>query len=182
MTYQLDDGWSNVNFVRPAHGLVALHGDDVVPIATLGLASSNMTQGHRFEATHHPVRLKNADTYATQLATEGAVIAGFDARRAEIVRQLTEAAAKEGLAPIEDDALLDEVTALVERPNVLLGQFEEAFLEVPQECLILTMKANQKYPDRLQHSSGRHQRGDRRQRARGAPAPRRRQVLLRSGP
>ena len=145
MTYQLDDGWSNVNFVRPAHGLVALHGDDVVPIATLGLASSNMTQGHRFEATHHPVRLKNADTYGLQLATEGAVIAGFDARRAEIVRQLTEAAAKEGLTPIDDDALLDEVTALIERPNVLLGQFEQAFLEVPQECLILTMKANQKY-------------------------------------
>jgi len=145
MTYQLDDGWSNVNFVRPAHGLVALHGDDVVPIATLGLASSNMTQGHRFEAIHHPVRLKNADTYAAQMAAEGAVIASFDERRAEIARQLAEAAAKEGLTPIEDDALLDEVTALVERPNVLLGQFEEAFLEVPQECLILTMKANQKY-------------------------------------
>lgn len=145
MSYQLDDGWSNVNFVRPAHGLVALHGEDVIPVATLGLASSNMTHGHRFEALHHPVRLKSADSYENQLATEGAVIASFDARRAEIVRQLTEAAAKQGLTPIEDEALLDEVTALVERPNVLLGQFEEAFLEVPQECLILTMKANQKY-------------------------------------
>jgi glycyl-tRNA synthetase beta chain len=145
MTYQLDDGWSNVNFVRPAHGLVALHGDQVVSVATLGLASSNMTHGHRFEAIHHPVRIKNADSYAAQLETEGAVIPGFEARRAEIVRQLTEAANKEGLTPIEDDALLDEVTALVERPNVLLGQFEQAFLEVPQECLILTMKANQKY-------------------------------------
>ena len=145
MSYQLDDGWSNVNFVRPAHGLVALHGENVVPVATLGLASSNMTHGHRFEAIHHPVRLKSADTYAAQLETEGAVIAGFEARRAEIVRQLAEAARKEGLAPIEDDALLDEVTALVERPNVLLGQFEDTFLEVPQECLILTMKANQKY-------------------------------------
>jgi glycyl-tRNA synthetase beta chain len=145
MSYQLDDGWSNVNFVRPAHGLVALHGENVVPVATLGLASSNMTHGHRFEAIHHPVRLKSADTYAAQLETEGAVIAGFEARRAEIVRQLAEAARKEGLSPIEDDALLDEVTALVERPNVLLGQFEDAFLEVPQECLILTMKANQKY-------------------------------------
>jgi glycyl-tRNA synthetase beta chain len=145
MTYQLDDGWSNVNFVRPAHGLVALHGEDVITIATLGLASSNMTHGHRFEALHHPVRLKSADTYAAQLEAEGAVIAGFEARRAEIVRQLAEAARKEGLAPIDDEALLDEVTALVERPNVLLGQFEEAFLEVPQECLILTMKANQKY-------------------------------------
>lgn len=145
MSYQLDDGWSNVNFVRPAHGLVALHGEDVIPVATLGLASSNMTHGHRFEALHHPVRLKSADSYENQLATEGAVIASFDARRAEIVRQLTEAAAKQGLTPIEDEALLDEVTALVERPNVLLGQFDEAFLEVPQECLILTMKANQKY-------------------------------------
>ncbi len=145
MTYQLDDGWSSVNFVRPAHGLVALHGADVVSISTLGLASSNVTQGHRFEATKHPVVLKDADSYAEQLKTEGAVIASFEARRAEIVRQLTEAAAKQGLKPIEDEALLDEVTALVERPNVLLGQFETEFLEVPQECLILTMKANQKY-------------------------------------
>lgn len=145
MTYQLDDGWSNVNFVRPAHGLVALHGEDVVPVATLGLASSNVTQGHRFEAIRHPVMLKDADSYDAQLQAEGAVIPGFAARRAEIVRQLTEAAAKQGLKPIDDDALLDEVTALVERPNVLLCQFEQKFLEVPQECLILTMKANQKY-------------------------------------
>ncbi|CAG0981259.1 partial glycyl-tRNA synthetase beta chain, partial [Rhodocyclaceae bacterium] len=83
--------------------------------------------------------------YARQLEADGAVIAGFAARRAEIVRQLAEAAAKAGGQPIEDEALLDEVTALVERPNVLIGQFEEAFLQVPQECLILTMKANQKY-------------------------------------
>ena len=80
-----------------------------------------------------------------QMADEGAVIASFAERRAEIVRQLQAAAAPLGLKPIEDDALLDEVTALVERPNVLVGKFEEAFLEVPQECLILTMKANQKY-------------------------------------
>jgi glycyl-tRNA synthetase beta chain len=145
MTYQLTDGWTSVNFVRPAHGLVALHDAEIVPVSTLGLTAGNSTQGHRFEATQHPVVLKNADSYAAQLESEGAVIAGFEARRAEIVRQLSEAAAKQNLKPIEDDALLDEVTALVERPNVLLGQFEEAFLEVPQECLILTMKANQKY-------------------------------------
>lgn len=145
MTYQLADGWSSVNFVRPAHGLVALHGADVVPVSVLGLTSGKSTQGHRFEATQHPIVFKDADSYAAQMESEGAVIPGFEARRAEIVRQLTEAAAKENLKPIEDDALLDEVTALVERPNVLLGQFEEAFLEVPQECLILTMKANQKY-------------------------------------
>lgn len=145
MTYQLADGWSNVNFVRPAHSLVALHGNDVVAVTALGLTAGNQTQGHRFEASVSPVILKNADTYAEQLKTEGAVIASFTERRAEIVRQLNAAAAKQNLKPIEDDALLDEVTALVERPNVLLGQFEEIYLEVPQECLILTMKANQKY-------------------------------------
>jgi len=145
MTYQLADGWSSVNFVRPAHGLIALHGSDVVATSVLGLNASNQTQGHRFEAASANVVIKNADSYAEQLKTEGAVIASFAERRAEIVRQLTTAAAKEGLKPIDDDALLDEVTALVERPNVLLGQFEEIYLEVPQECLILTMKANQKY-------------------------------------
>ena len=145
MTYQLADGWTSVNFVRPAHGLVALHGNEIVAITALGLTAGNQTQGHRFEAAVSPVILKNADTYAEQLKTEGAVIASFAERRAEIVRQLNAAAAKENLTPIEDEALLDEVTALVERPNVLLGQFEEVYLEVPQECLILTMKANQKY-------------------------------------
>ncbi|WP_324779345.1 glycine--tRNA ligase subunit beta [Thiobacillus sedimenti] len=145
MTYQLADGWSTVNFVRPVHGLVALHGADVVPVSVLGLEAGRMTQGHRFEARANPVALTNADCYALQMATEGAVIASFSERRAEIVRQLEAAAAPLGLTPVEDDALLDEVSALVERPNVLVGQFEEAFLEVPQECLILTMKANQKY-------------------------------------
>jgi glycyl-tRNA synthetase beta chain len=145
MTYQLSDGWSSVNFVRPAHGLVALHGADIVDINVLGLKAGKQTQGHRFEAKNTVVVLKDADSYAAQLHTEGAVIASFTERRAEIVKQLTAAAAKEHLQPIEDEALLDEVTALVERPNVLLGQFETEFLEVPQECLILTMKANQKY-------------------------------------
>ncbi len=145
MAYQLADGWSSVHFVRPAHGLVAMHGNEVVAVTALGLTAGNQTQGHRFEATVSPVVLKNADTYAEQLKTEGAVIASFAERRAEIVRQLNAAATKQNLKPIEDEALLDEVTALVERPNVLLGQFEEIYLEVPQECLILTMKANQKY-------------------------------------
>ena len=145
MTYQLQDGWSSVNFVRPAHGLVALHGSDVVPLAILGLTSGRETHGHRFEAAVDPVVFAHADEYAAKLATDGAVIASFAERRAEIARQLEAAAAKAGGKPIDDDALLDEVTALVERPNVLIGQFEEEFLAVPQECLILTMKANQKY-------------------------------------
>jgi glycyl-tRNA synthetase beta chain len=145
MTYQINDGWESVNFVRPAHGLIALHGNDVVPVSVLGLNASNTTLGHRFESNTAVITLKNADTYAEQLKAEGAVIASFEERRAEIVRQLDVAAAKQGLKPIQDDALLDEVTALVELPNVLLGQFETEYLDVPQECLILTMKANQKY-------------------------------------
>jgi len=147
MTYQLADGWTSVNFVRPAHSLVALHGADTIAISTLGLSAGNTTHGHRFEATVSPIVLKNADSYAEQLKTEGAVIASFEERRAEIASQLLAAAAKAGsnLKPIADDALLDEVTALVERPNVLIGEFETEYLEVPQECLILTMKANQKY-------------------------------------
>lgn len=161
MTYQLEancanPGWDSVHFVRPAHRLVALHGADVVPVTALGLQAGRVTQGHRFEAPQPEVTLRDADSYAQQLADEGAVIASFAARRAEIVRQLAAVAATAGagLKPIDDDALLDEVTALVERPNVLLCQFEAEFLAVPAECLILTMKANQKYFPLLDTSSG----------------------------
>ncbi|HEX5805741.1 MAG TPA: glycine--tRNA ligase subunit beta [Macromonas sp.] len=152
MSYQLETdcelpGWSSVHFVRPAHGLVALHGETVVPVKALGLTAGNCTQGHRFEAAQPTVEIPNADAYAQALRDDGAVIASFAERRAEIERQLAAAAAKvgNGCRPIEDAALLDEVTALVERPNVLVCQFEKEFLGVPQECLILTMKANQKY-------------------------------------
>jgi len=152
MSYQLETdcdlpGWSSVHFVRPAHGLVALHGSTVVPVKVLGLQAGNSTQGHRFEAKVSPVLIADADSYAATLANDGAVIASFADRRAEIVRQLAAAAAQVGggAKAIDDEALLDEVTGLVERPNVLVCAFEEQFLGVPQECLILTMKANQKY-------------------------------------
>jgi len=152
MSYQLETdcelpGWSSVHFVRPAHGLVALHGSTVVPVKALGLKAGNTTTGHRFEAAKPTVVLAHADQYADTLARDGAVIASFAERKAEIARQLAAAAARVGggARPIEDEALLDEVTALVERPNVLVCEFEEQFLGVPQECLILTMKANQKY-------------------------------------
>ncbi len=147
MTYQLADGWTDVKFVRPAHSLIALHGSEVVPVQALGLTAGNSTGGHRFESNIDPVRIADADSYPATLERDGAVIASFEARRAEIVRQLDAAAAKVGggARPIEDAALLDEVTGLVERPNVLTCEFEAEFLEVPQECLILTMKANQKY-------------------------------------
>ncbi len=152
MSYQLETdcelpGWTSVNFVRPAHGLVALHGSTVVPVNVLGLKAGNFTHGHRFEAAVDPVVLRDADSYAVTMEIDGAVIASFAQRKAEIARQLADVAAElgGGVQPIEDDALLDEVTALVERPNVLVCAFEKEYLDVPQECLILTMKANQKY-------------------------------------
>ena len=152
MSYQLETdcelpGWTSVNFVRPAHGLVALHGSTVVPVKVLGLSAGNFTHGHRFEAAVDPVVFADADSYAATLEIDGAVIASFADRKTEIARQLAEAATEVGggVMPIDDDALLDEVTALVERPNVLVCTFEKEFLDVPQECLILTMKANQKY-------------------------------------
>jgi glycyl-tRNA synthetase beta chain len=153
MQYQLEagsgpgfqPGWTSVHFVRPAHGLVALHGADVVPVQALGLHAGRQTQGHRFEAAVDPVVLQDADHYERQLAEQGAVIASFTRRRDEIVRQLQHAAALQGARPVDDDALLDEVTALVERPKVLVCEFPVEFLAVPPECLILTMKANQKY-------------------------------------
>jgi glycyl-tRNA synthetase beta chain len=152
MTYQLErgcelPGWSSVSFVRPAHRLTALHGSTVIGIKALGLQASNMTQGHRFESSVEAFAIRDADSYEEQMQAQGAVIPSFEKRKAEIARQLAAAAAKVGggCKPIEDDALLDEVTALVERPNVLICEFEKEFLDVPQECLILTMKANQKY-------------------------------------
>jgi glycyl-tRNA synthetase beta chain len=156
MSYQLAQncempGWSSVSFVRPAHKLIALHGTNTPAITVLGLKSGRETLGHRFEGAVTPVVIADADNYAATLLKDGAVIASFAERRAEIERQLVAAAAKAGAAdgttytPIDDAALLDEVTGLVERPNVLTCSFEAEFLAVPQECLILTMKANQKY-------------------------------------
>ncbi len=152
MSYQLETdcalpGWSSVNFVRPAHGLVALHGSTVVPVTALGLKAGNTTQGHRFEAKVSPVVILDADAYAQTLLGDGAVIASFNDRRFAIVQQLAQAAERlgPGYEVLMDEDLLSEVTGLVEHPNVLVCEFESQFLDVPQECLILTMKANQKY-------------------------------------
>ena len=147
MSYQLADGATTVQFVRPAHGLVALHGADVVPVTVLGLAAGRVTHGHRFQG-ERDIALANASEYADRLRGQGGVIAGFGERRAAILGALREMATREGasLGPeAEYAALLDEVTALVENPTVYVGRFEREFLEVPQECLILTMRQNQKY-------------------------------------
>ena len=147
MSYQLADGTTTVQFVRPVHGLLALHGADVVPVSILGLDAGRVTHGHRFQGAPD-IPVATADAYEEALAAHGQVIASFDERRTEIEQQLRAKAAelKASLGPEADVApLLDEVTALVEYPTVYAGEFESEFLSVPQECLILTMRANQKY-------------------------------------
>ena len=147
MSYQLADGRTTVQFVRPAHGLVALHGERVVPVRALGLEAGRVVHGHRFQGAAD-IALASADEYESRLAGEGFVMAGFDARRAAILDSLRAHAGKlHGSLGPEGDyaALLDEVTALVEMPTVYVGEFEPAFLAVPAECLVLTMRQNQKY-------------------------------------
>ena len=147
MRYQLADGETTVKFVRPAHALIALFGDEVIPAEILGMKSANITYGHRF-LHPGPIAIVSAETYENQLAAEGHVIASFAQRRTRISDLLSTQAAQLGATLGDDPAvedLLDEVTALVEAPVVYMGAFEKRFLDVPQECLILTMRLNQKY-------------------------------------
>ena len=137
-------GSGEAQFVRPVHGLILLHGSRVVPGTVLGLESGNRTHGHRFMGKQDLV-IGEAGKYQSILKNEGMVIADIDARKAEIERLLqAEAKSQEG-ALGEHEALLGEVAALVEHPNVYVGTFDKGFLAVPQECLILTMRQNQKY-------------------------------------
>ncbi|AHG64730.1 glycine--tRNA ligase subunit beta [Advenella mimigardefordensis] len=156
MRYQLADGQTSVRFVRPVHGLVVLHGSTVLPVTILGIDAGNTTHGHRFMSAG-PITLAHANDYAATLADKGRVIASFEARRDAIRQQLDESARALG-ASLGDQAevapLLDEVTALVEHPTVYVGQFDEKFLAVPQECLILTMRLNQKYFPLFDPASG----------------------------
>ena len=137
-------GSSTHTFVRPVHGLVALHGADVVPVNVLGLDSGRQTLGHRF-LSQGAIIFAQADDYAKQIAEQGKVIASFAERRAAIKAALDKVSGSLNARVAADDALLDEVTALVEYPVVLQAEFEAHFLTVPQECLILTMQQNQKY-------------------------------------
>jgi glycyl-tRNA synthetase beta chain len=144
MSYQRPDG-TTVQFVRPAHSLIALHGASVLPLTLLGLSAANLTEGHRFLTApgQRGVTVADADSYATTLAEQGKVLPGVEARKEKIRAALLEkAGADQVLMP---EALLDEVSALVEWPVVYECRFEEEFLSVPQECLILTMQTNQKY-------------------------------------
>ena len=144
MHYQLSDGETTVSFVRPVKHLMALYGSDVVPVEFVGLKADRVTMGHRFH-TEGMLSIKSADSYEEQLQTEGKVMPSFEARRAKIVEKCHEMAAAMGGEAIMPEALIEEVTALTEWPVVYESSFEEEFLVVPQECLILTMQENQRY-------------------------------------
>jgi glycyl-tRNA synthetase beta chain len=142
MSYQRPDG-ETVQFVRPVHTLLALHGQSVLPLSLLGLNAGRETLGHRFLSDGQPIAIAHADDYAGVLEEQGKVVAEPGARKESIRAQLLDKA--NGDQVLMPESLLDEVAALVEWPVVYECHFEEAFLAVPQECLILTMQTNQKY-------------------------------------
>jgi len=133
-----------VQFVRPVHWVVLLQGNDVIDATILGVKTGRETYGHRF---HHPqaMYLAEPEAYAPLLETEGHVVADFTARREAVRAQILEAARQTGGSAVIDEALLDEVTSMVEWPHAVLGRFDEAFLKVPAEALISAMKTHQKY-------------------------------------
>jgi len=137
-------GEGEAQFVRPVHGLVMMHGKRVVPGTVLGVLAGNTTSGHRFMGAAS-IRLANADEYEARLLKNGRVIADFATRKSEIDKQLQVEAKRQKASLGDYQDLLDEVTALVEFPAIYAGTFDTSFLEVPHECLILTMRQNQKY-------------------------------------
>lgn len=141
-------GALDVQFVRPVHGLIALHGAKIVPAEVLGLKSGNKTLGHRF-LSKGAVIVRRAADYEKALEKNGKVVASFEKRRDAIVKELDKAAAKLGKNASwrlgKEMDLVDEVTSIVENPRVYVGSFDEAFLEVPRECLIVSMQQHQKY-------------------------------------
>ena len=139
---QKDGQLADVQFARPAHRIIALHGSKILNISSLGIHASNQTEGHRFLAPGI-VTIANADQYEDDLKTKAKIVPNFNQRRAHIETALLKAAGDDLV--LMPDSLLDEVTALVEWPAIYECHFDQEFMEVPQECLILTMQTNQKY-------------------------------------
>lgn len=137
-------GAGDAEFVRPVKWLITMHGNNVIPATALGVDATNTSRGHRFHSEGE-ISIENADSYESQLLNQGHVIADFSKRQAMILEQVTNAASSLGGQIEQDQALLDEVTGLVEYPSPIVGDFDEAFLEVPQECLVSSMRDHQKY-------------------------------------
>jgi glycyl-tRNA synthetase beta chain len=150
-------GDTDYRFVRPVHGLTALHGDQLISLSLFGKESTRFTLGHRFMSIKNPIELKDADSYEAQLQNEGMVMVCSDSRKSMIQQQLAEQANAMNLNLGQDkeivESLLNEVCALVEYPQVYTCEFEKKYLSVPQECLILTMRTNQKYFPLFDHQN-----------------------------
>lgn len=144
MNYQLADGETTVQFVRPVKHFTALYGEDVVDLEMFGLKAGRVTMGHRFESAGE-IEIPSADAYEDTMRSVGHVVADYAERRAMLVAGLEEAAAKAGGTLIAPEDLIDEANSLTEWPVIYVSEFEEKFLDVPEECLILTMQTNQKY-------------------------------------
>ena len=133
-----------VQFIRPVHTVTMLLGDELIEGEILGVASARTIRGHRFLGEKE-FEIQHADQYPQLLCEKGSVVADFNERKAEILaKSQAKATALGGVADIEE-SLLEEVTSLVEYPNVLAAKFEERFLAVPAEALVYTMKGDQKY-------------------------------------
>ncbi len=137
-------GASRVEFVRPVQWVVLLVDNNVLPETILGIQASNTTRGHRFHANRE-FTIESSHDYEALLEQEAKIIADFDQRKAMIKSQVEETAASIGGVAVIGDDLLDEVTALVEWPVALAGDFDEEFLSVPAEALVSSMKEHQKY-------------------------------------
>ncbi len=137
-------GSSDVEFVRPVHWLIVMHGEQVIDANILGLQSSSKSLGHRFHAPGE-ITISTATEYKDKLKSEAYVIASFEERKLIIKQQVIDMVKKLGGEAVIDEALLDEVTGLNEWPIAVSGEFEEIYLQVPSEVLIKTMQDNQKY-------------------------------------
>ena len=137
-------GATNHEFVRPVHWLVLLHGQEVLPARLFDIDSGRVSRGHRFMGRQE-LAITDARAYARTLEDEGKVIADFATRREKVRAAVENAAANAGGRPLIDDALLDEVTALVEWPCAITGSFDAHFLDVPREALVASMQGHQKY-------------------------------------
>lgn len=137
-------GAGSAEFVRPVHWLIVMHGSEIIPAQVLGIPSANVSRGHRFHSEGE-ITLSSADEYADLLLKQGHVIASFAERQSMILEQANNLAASINGFIEDDQALLDEVTGLVEYPTAVLGSFDQDFLQVPQECLVSSMRDHQKY-------------------------------------
>ncbi|OUV03683.1 MAG: glycine--tRNA ligase subunit beta [Betaproteobacteria bacterium TMED82] len=139
---QSDKSVIDIHFIRPVHSILALLDNEIVPLHLFGLKASNISKGHRFIG-NKSIEIQTAGEYESKITLEGSLIPNFSLRKEEIKKQIL--TLKKEFTPLLPDSLLNEITALCEKPKVYKSKFDPKFLSLPQECLVLTMQKNQKY-------------------------------------